>query len=74
MKDWRNYIPPDTQRDYLEAESVHCMDEMMAFYTCDPHNYETKEQLRQAVLDKRQEFLEHWLEQRGPYGQSTSKD
>jgi hypothetical protein len=48
-------------RTYLEGEKAYCLKETEQFYACDPHDYNRKEQLRQIVLSKRQEFLNIWL-------------
>jgi len=54
---WYKVIPSDQHSRFLCAERAYCLEEEKAFYA-DTDN----EELRQAVLQKREEYLLYYLE------------
>ena len=59
---WRDLIPLNKILDFLKAEELYCRDESQEFYNCEQNDKVRKETLRAIVLEKRQEFLQLFLQ------------
>lgn len=56
---WTNLVPIDQHAKFLRAERAYCREEEDAFYAATDEN---KEECRQAILKKREEYLVYYLE------------
>lgn len=61
VPDWNDLIPLDRRLEFIKTEAIYCRDEEQAFHSYNNYDVNTKEKLRTAVLEKRQEFLELFL-------------
>ena len=59
---WKDIIPFDRMLEFITTEHIYCRDEENAFYNYKGVDANNKEKLRVLVLEKRQEFLQLFIQ------------